>query len=219
MSNQTPTIPSRIYEKFFQLVICATSKQVREWVAGSAERHERTERVLRRLVMRKKLKSVKTGVTNIYYAPKYKEIGNIEHGLGTTEGLVRFWRSDQTGEIIPSRHFRGMGSVPEWGMKFGDTLLLYEFCTKDNYYARLRKKLDAYNKNLPKIEEKYGKGFVVFVCDVHGDYVKNFDPKPDWAVFTDYETFKSVPIGNQLTASIYFWKDVGEVPLRHESST
>jgi len=210
-----PIIPARIYEKFSQLVPCASSQHYREWVTGSAERHERTERVLRRLVAKGKLKVVKYGVANIYYAPKYDQIGNIDHGLGVTEGLVRFWRSDQRGEIIPSRHFRGMGSVPEWGMKFGDQLLLYEFCTKDNYYARLRKKVNAYDVNLAKIEAKFGKGYVLFVCDVRRDYIRHFQPKPDWAVFTDYETFKSVPIGNQLTTDIYFWKDE-ERALRHE---
>ena len=210
------TIPIRQYLSFFQLVICATAEQVRVWFTGSAERHQRTERVLRRLEERKRIKVVKQGVTKIYFAPKYDNV-NVEHGLGATEGLVRFWRSDMTGQIIPARFFRGLGSIPEWGMKIGDTLLLYEFTTRSNFYGRLGKKIKAYEYNLPKIEEKFGKGYVVFVCAVKRDFVSTFQPKPDWALFTDYETFKNVPIGNQLTESIYFWKDVGEVSLRHES--
>ncbi len=212
------TISVRQYLIFFQLVICACAEQVRIWFTGSAERHQRTERILRRLVGTGKLKVTNLGVMKIYFAPKYDEVGNIEHGLGVTEGLVRFWRSDMTAQIILARSFRGLGSIPEWGMKIGDTLLLYEFCTRSNYYGRLGKKIKAYEKNLPKIEEKFGKGCVIFVCDVKREYVNNFQPKPDWALFTDYETFKSVPIGNQLTAPIYFWGDGREIALRHEPS-
>lgn len=213
------TIPAKQYSTFFQLVICADAAQVRMWFTGSVERHQRTERVLRRLVERGKLKETKLGVMKIYYAPKYDHVGNIEHGLGVTEGLVRFWRSDMTSEIILSKHFRGMGSIPEWGMKFGDTHLLYEFCTRSNYYGRLRKKIGAYEDNILKIAGVFGESFVLFVCDVDRKYLRNFQPKPDWAFFTDYETFRSVPIGSQLTAPIYFWCDGKEYPLRGPEPT
>lgn len=178
--------------------------------------------MLPRLVERGKLREARYGAMKIYIAPKYKKpprIENIEHGLGVTEGMVRFWRSDMTAEIIPSRFFRGMGNVPEWGMKFGDALLLYEFCTRSNFYARLRKKVGTYPDSLDRIEEKFGQGYVLFVCDVNREYVKNFEPKPDWAIFTDYKTFKSVPIGEQLTTPIYFWCDTEERPIRYGLET
>jgi hypothetical protein len=174
--------------------------------------------MLPRLVDRGKLRRQKYGAKLVYIAPKFKKvprIENIEHGLGVTEGLVRFWRSDMTAEIIPSRFFRGMGNVPEWGMKFDDGLLLYEFCTRSNVYARLKKKVETYPQSLYKIEEKFGNAYVLFVCDVTREYVKNFELKPDWAMFTDYETFKRVPIGEQLTAPIYFWCDGKERPFRN----
>ena len=100
-------------------------------------------------------------------------------------------------------------------MTIGDTLFLYEFTTRSNFYGRLHRKIKAYEKNLPKIEERFGRGFVLFVCDVKRDYVMSFQPKPDWAVFTDYTTFKSVPIGDQLTAPVYIWCDGRELPLRY----
>jgi hypothetical protein len=203
----------------FQLVRCASAEQCRVWANGSTERHERTERVLRRETARGKLVSGKYGVMNVYWAPKYKTVPegiNLEHGLGTAEGLVRFRRSDMTAEIVPARYFRGMGSIPEWGLKTKDGLLLYEFCTRSNFYSRLRKKVEAYEENLLKIEARFGEASVLFVCNVNREYVEKFQPKPDWAMFTDYETFKSVPIGEQLTAPIYLWKDGGEHPLRHE---
>ena len=186
------------------------------WFTGSLGRHRRSEEVLPRLVKKGKLRAEKYGFKIVYIAPKYKKlprVDNIDHGLGISKALARYHRSDINAEIIPSREFRGMGSIPEFGMKF-NSVMLYEFCTRSNYYAVLHKKIRAYEKNLFNIEDKFGKCFVLFVCDVKREYVRNFQPKPEWALFTDYETFKSVPIGNQLTASIYFWSDGKEYPIR-----
>lgn len=212
------TIPAKKYIQWSQLLDWAGAEHYRVLFTGSAERHRRTEVMLPRLVQRGKLRELKYGAKKVYIAPKFKKpprVENIEHGLGVTEGLVRFWRSDMTAEIIPSRFFRGMGNVPEWGMKFKAGMILYEFCTRSNVYARLKKKVSTYPQSLYKIEEKFGPAFVLFVCDVTREYVKNFEPKPDWAMFADYETFKSVPIGEQLTAPIYFWCDGKERPFRY----
>ena len=185
---------------------------------GTKEISSRTREMLPRMVSRKELREYRYGPYKVYIIPRFKvppTVANIEHGLGSTEGMVRMLRSDMDAEIIPSRWFRGMGSIPEWGMKFENNLLLYEFCTRSNYYSQLRKKIEAYDNNLDRIEDKFGKAFVLFVCDVDREFVKKFEPKPDWAMFTDYKTFKCVPIGNQLTAPIYFWYDGQELPLRY----
>lgn len=212
------TIPAKKYIQWSQLLDWAGSEHYRVLFTGSAERHRRTEVMLPRLVNKGKLRVQNYGAKRVYIAPKFKKlprVENIEHGLGVTEGLVRLWRSDMAAEIIPSRFFRGMGSIPEWGMRINNSLILYEFCTRSNYYSRLRKKIEAYDKNLDKIEDKFGKAFVLFVCDVDREYVKKFEPKPDWALFTDYKTFKGVPIGEQLTSPIYIWVDGRELPLRY----
>ena len=211
------TIPAKKYIQWSQLLDWAGAEHYRVLFTGSAERHRRTEVMLPRLVQKGRLRRQNYGSKFVYIAPKFKKlpkVESIEHGLGVTEGLVRLWRSDMTAEIIPSRFFRGMGNVPEWGMRFGETLILYEFCTRSNVYARLKKKVATYPESLDKIEEKFGSTFVLFVCDINREYVKNFEPKPDWAMFTDYQTFKTVPIGRQPIAPIYFWCDGKEYPLR-----
>lgn len=213
------TIPRRAYKKAFHTINdYATAEQISILMFGTKEISSRTRVMLPRMVSRGELREYRYGPYKVYIIPRFKvppTVVNIEHGLGSTEGMVRLLRSDMDAEIIPSRHFRGMGSIPEWGMKFETNLLLYEFCTRSNYYSQLRKKIEAYEQNLFKIEDKFGKAFVLFVCEVNREYVKSFQPKPDWALFTDFETFKSVPLGNQLIAPIYFWCDGRELPLRH----
>jgi hypothetical protein len=214
------TIPKENYLKVAQLFDWAGSEHYRVWFTGSRARHRRTEVMLPRLVKKGKLRVEKYGLKNIYIAPKFKKrpnIENIEHGLGVTEGLVRFYRADPTGEIIPSRFFRGAWNVPEWGIKYGEKILLYEFCTRSNFYTRLKRKVKTYPYSMTKIEDKFGAALVLFVCDVEREYVLNFlkrNQVDDPFLFTDYQTFKSVPIGEQLTAPIYFWWDGQKYPLR-----
>jgi hypothetical protein len=113
-------------------------------------------------------------------------------------------------------------------------MLLFEFSTKSNFLfsGKMQGKLQAYEKNLEKIESKFkAKAMVVFVLDIPKAMVERFvlaerlagsvaDAPPEGGhplapvFFTDYETFKKVPIGEQLTAPIYFWNDGKQYPLR-----
>jgi hypothetical protein len=219
MATDMRTIPRRAYLKAIHTINdYATAEQINILLFGTKELSNRTKVMLPRLVEINKVRTFKYGRLNVYIEPRFKlppRVQNIEHGLGSTEGMVRLIRSDMSAEIIPSHLFRGMGSIPEFGMKSDKGLLLYEYCTRSNFYQQLRKKIVRYEQNLPKIEEKFGEGFVLFVCDVKREYVLNFQPKPDWAIFTDYDTFKNVPIGQQLTAQIYIWCDGKERPLRY----
>ena len=121
-----------------------------------------------------------------------------------------------TGEIIPERYFRGFGIVPEWGIKYSESLLLFEFCTRDNASRSglVNQKVAMYQKNLPNIEERFGgQGTVLFVLDIPREKIK---PTGEFCFFTDYETFKTVPYSQQLTASIYIWGGDGKTyPLRN----
>ncbi len=89
----------------------------------------------------------------------------------------------------------------------------------------MKGKLQAYDRNLEKIEKKFNaNAMVVFVLDVPKGVVERFVLGERLAgsgksfigkiFFTDYETFKKVPIGEQLTAPIYFWNDGQQYPLR-----
>jgi len=165
----------------------------------------------------------------------------VLHGLACTECLVRFYRSRIDGEIIAERYFYGLGAVPEWGIRYPNgKLLLLEFSTEDNFRRTnmMKGKINSYIRHLEKIEEKFqAKAIVLFVIDVPRVTVESFvgslrrevcsvadgdasalyggDSFPlDPFFFTDYQTFLSVPIGQQLAARIYIWIDGKEYPLK-----
>jgi hypothetical protein len=236
------------------------SEQIMDWAEGfhwadkpqfqlaihgvAPKRQRRMEIDLRRLSKAKKLRTVQYGKKLVYALPRktrkmdeFEIMSKIRHGLACTETLVRFYRARTEGVIIPERLFRGCGSVPEWGIKYpNNNLLLCEFSTKSNFlYTELMNgKINAYTRNLSKIEEKFdAKAVVVFVIDVPRDTVKRYvgslngrtardaarraegDSFPlNPFYFTDYQTFLSVPLGQQDTAPIYFWKDGKEYPIR-----
>jgi hypothetical protein len=204
----------------------ATVEHYRLWFTGNAKRHKRTEIMLPRLVRERKLNAVHHGRKLAYAVPRITKGANlfVEHGLACTEGLVRIWRSRMEGTIIPERHFRGMGIVPEWGIVYpNDRMILYEFCSADNFYrARLVEgKITRYRQLLSQIESRFrAEGLVLFVIDVLPQdverLVKRLQPRGPF-FFTDYATFRAVPIGRQLAAPIYLWGEDGKrYPLKPE---
>jgi hypothetical protein len=208
-------IPEKRLLKVAQVFNWFTKEQVIMWFFEDQVRSRRVEILLPRTVKKEKLIEGKYGKKKVYIVPRLGRSPEpqIEHGLGVTEGLVRFWVSDKSGEIIPSRKFEKCGVRPEWGLKYKDKVFLYEFCTQDN--ARrigvLKKKINAYSTM----------GYlVVFVMDISRDEVSEkigqLHPEGRF-MFTDYETFKSVSIGKQFTAPIYIWgEDKNVYPLRYE---
>ncbi len=205
------------YLEIAQLFHWATREHYIMWFTGRLDRHRRTEVMLPRLVKKGKLVAVRHGNRFVYSAPRRKN-GLIDHGLGCTEGLVRIWRSRMDGTIIPERYFRGFGSVPEWGIWYPNgKLLLYEYSSKNNFeQARIVKtKVTKYQTNLPDLTFNFvaDEAVVLFVIDISRERVKNFIERiaPDGPFFfTDYESFKKVPIGEQLKAPIYFWGEDGK---------
>jgi len=240
------TIPVDYYLDAAVVFHYATKEHFNLLLTGSSRRNTRTETVLLRLSKRKKLKAIKYGKKLVYMAPhkaKGKDIEDlaiylkIVHGLSCTEGLVRFWRARTEGEMIAERFFYGCGIVPEWGIRYPDgKMLLFEFSTKSNFHfsGLMNGKINAYRRNLEKIEEKFSaKAIVVFVLDIPRNTVERYvgsfrreagsvadapaegDAFPfDPFYFVDYETFLKVPIGDQLKAPIYFWMDGKEYPLK-----
>lgn len=215
--NSMRTIGKDDYLEAAQIFNWATKEHYILWFTGRLDRHRRTEVILPRLVKKGKLKSYRYGKRFIYIAPRMgrnnRVYYNIEHGLACTEGLVRIWRSKMDGIIIVERHFRGLGSVPEWGIRFPNKkLLLYEHCTENNFThaGMIKGKVTKYLENLPDIESKYqGEGIVLFVLDVDRKRVESFvsrnKPIGEPFFFTDYQTFIKVPIGKQLSTTIYIW--------------
>jgi hypothetical protein len=142
----------------------------------------------------------------------------IDHGLGCTEIMVRLWRSNMKAKVIEERFFYRCGCVPEMGFFYPNgKMILIEFSTENDftYNNRLKGKLAAYSRHLWQINEKFSSdSIVVFVLDVPRDRVENFvsDVKPVKlpVFFTDFESFKNVPVGKQLSAPIYIWGEDGK---------
>lgn len=205
-------------------------------LTGSEERNKQIEIALPALVKKRVLVTIRYGKPFIYALPRFLTLVpgseayyplNLVHGLWCTEALVRFARADLNHVLYPEDYFKSnkFGVVPEWGIKYGNgSVLLFEFSTASNFYLRgnVQSKITRYTKNVYKFTEKLGKEpAVIFVLDIPRREVERFVKENNFDgqfFFTDALTFKSVPIGNQLTAPIYFWSDGGEYPLRHEPS-
>lgn len=217
----TQTVSQKRYLQAAQVFHWATQEQFTMWFTGSDKRSKRTEVILPRLVKKGLLATTKLGKKTVYSCPRrVRRPGyffKVDHGVGCTEGLIRFWWSNMTAEIVEEHLFYGCGSVPEWGLRYDSgAMILFEYCTKDNFYRTnvMKSKISAYQQNLENINKKFERsGIIVFVCDVKRDkiesFIKRYQPFKIPVFFTDYETFKQVEIGQQLTAPIYIWGEDG----------
>lgn len=202
----------------------ATKRHFELWFTGLApRRHRRTEMALRRLTKNGRLTAVRYGRQLIYSVPRKAQapygLSMARHGLSVTECLVRFYRSDTSGVVIPERSFRSMGCVPEWGLFYPTgTMLLLEFCTRDNFMFSgvMKAKLTAYESHLENISQHFGcKAVLVFVIDTQRELVEHFASHANCNhYFTDYQTFCKVPMGQALYEPIYLWRDGSNYPLR-----
>jgi hypothetical protein len=219
-----PSIPIKHYLIAAQLFKWASKDHYIMWFEGHTGRHRRTETVLPRLVKQGKLRAIEYKKMLVYAAPRIRLNENvdlkIEHGLGCTEGLIRIWWSRMDGVIIPERYFYGCGCIPEWGIHYPNgKILLFEFSTRNDFEhsPRFRSKISVYQTQLEKIEVKFGgEGIVLFVVDIERERLIRFIKKLDVPYFfTDFQTFKKVPIYQQLLAPIYIWGGDGkEYPLK-----
>jgi hypothetical protein len=221
------------YLEAAQVFHWATKTHYTIWFTGKAQRHKRTEALLPYLVNRGKLRVCKHRKEYAYSALRKSRRHDerncypfIDHGLACTEGLVRMWRSNMEAEIIPEKEFRGCGIIPEWGLRYESRrLLLFEHSTKNNYEHAgiVLGKITTYKKCLEVIEKKFAaeQTLILFVLDIERERVKKFVQvnKPGyWFFFSDYQTLKEVPIGEQLFWPIYFWGEDGEeYPLSKKS--
>ena len=188
-----------------QMFNWATAKQFRLWFHNSEARDNgRIERLLKKLSDEKRIRKVFYYGRYVYSVNRLKKRNRtpeyIFHGLGATEGLIRLWKADPNPKIFLYEHDFTY-QKPEFGITYstGGTLL-YEFCTFDNVRT-LKSKIIRYEEIL-----KPGQ-VVLFVCDYDRDLLKRrilkYQPQGSF-YFTDYDTFKSVPLGEQLISKIYF---------------
>ena len=205
-----PSIPQREYLKVTQWFHWATMEQYVKWFTGSVKRHGRTEIVLKRLSDKGKILRKRYGKRYVYAAKRRRGYTKIYHGLVCTECLIRIFHS-KIGEVIQESKFYGCGSVPEWGIIYDTTILLLEYCSRDNFKrkGRMTAKIKKYYQNLTKIEDKFeAKPVILFIIEDERRKVKEFVEKEmplgDF-VFTDFSTFLRIPLGSALKSKIYFW--------------
>lgn len=222
------SISKKRYLEVGQVFHWATREHYQLLLTGRSGRHSRTEKVLPRLVKERKLIARIHGRRLVYAVPRKarsatsKSHQSIEHGLACSECLVRIWLSRADGEIIAEKYFRKFPIIPEWGIRYPHhVLLLLEFSTEDNFnrFSLINGKLNRYLQNLDRISKAFNchSSTVLFVMDVRRERVERFvrshHPTGVPFLFTDYETFQKVPIGNQLASAIYLWEDGNSYPL------
>lgn len=226
-----------------KLLRYVSRRQLAMKFGGKEERIKVLETTLPKLEKEGRLIVIRYGGEKVYSPARKNRVdgASIEHELGATEGLIRIWRCRmEESEIFPERVFRGFAIVPEWGIRYSEergTMLLYEFCTQSNFKhgGVMKSKLSRYKKHLPFIEAKAKRDItVLFVIDTERIWVKEFVHRMEAFLdepvisgfsgearypffFTDYETFKKVPVGKALTASIYFWRNGKEWALTNNA--
>jgi hypothetical protein len=223
------------YLEAAQVFHWATKENYVMWFTGSTERHHRTEAILPRLaknhankeMRNRSLYSTPYGKRLIYICPRKKrkssKLYKVDHGLACTDCMVRFARSigepvqDMAKKVVEERLYRGCGCIPDFGVWYQKKMLLVEYSTEDNFEQHnvIKEKLAAYRSHLYMINEKFNTTCIlVFVIDITRrkleQFVKEEMPIGLPAFFTDYTTFKTVPIGKQLSAPIYIWGEDGK---------
>jgi hypothetical protein len=223
-------IPQEKYLEASQLFHWATKEHFIIWLTGEVKRHRRTETILPRLASKwankatrvRSLFATQYGKRMIYACPRKvrdpHHILKIEHGLGCTEVLVRLWRSNMGGIVIEERHFTKFGCVPEFGIWYPSSkMILAEFSTLNDFEFsnKMKSKLVAYKKHLWEINEKFkAESLLVIVIDVPRDRIQKFvlENRPIGlpVYFVDFDSFKAMPIGQQLSAPIYIFGEDGK---------
>ena len=213
-----PTITKARFLKVVQVFHFFTRDQAVLFFKGHTGRDKRVETLLPEFVKKRKLISYWHDGRKVYSAPRKGRL-NIEHGLACTECLIRLSFGDT--QIIPEKKFKTFQAVPEWAIIFpGGVTILFEFSTQDNFSrgAHMRRKIRKYEESITQIEKTLGLrvAVILFVCDVSRNelfqFIESLDCSEDF-LFCDYETFKSVPLGENLTTPIYIWSDGESYPL------
>jgi hypothetical protein len=217
-----PLISQRDFLQWMQLLNWVEREQLVRLITGEDKRCKRIEVLLPRLEKKRKLIARWYRGNKVYTVPRKSKNKLYYHGIGVSECLIRFWLSKRNGLIVQEHKFKGCGVIPDGGIKFKNSVLLYEFSTESNYDhgGLIKGKITRYKNNLFNIERKFkAPAVVIFVLDVKRSLVQGFIerhyPTGEPFYFTDYDTFKSVSVGKQLSEPIYIWQDGKEYPLIH----
>lgn len=227
--------------KVVRLLRWVTRQVLILFFSGDEKRIKALETLLPKLEREGKLSVEWHKGEKVYSMPRKKKIKpvSMDHEIACADILVRLWRCRmEEGEIFPERAFRGIGIVPEGGIRYSEdrnSMLIFEYCTLQNFEHSvvMKSKLTRYKRYLPDIEAKVERNVtVLFVIDIDRSRVKDFvrkmkpifeepvnsdlagDPRYSF-FFTDYQTFKTIPVGKALTA-FYIWQDGKEWRLTND---
>lgn len=210
MKRLTPT--QEEYRKVAEYFLWATQRDFTCWFTGEWKQWKRTEYNLPRMVKKNAITAVRHGKKLVYSVGKKRanNTADIEHGLICTNSLLRF-KLSREGEFFSESFFRAinLGCVPEWGVGYGDSILLFEYSTADNFRRTrlMKKKVKQYTQSMDRFQNHFGRQpIVLFVFDTFRYSVIHFVEKyvnTPFIYFCDLRTFMNVGFGQQLTADIY----------------
>ncbi len=213
------------------------------YFGGVVKRIKALEVLLPKLEREEKIVAVWHKGEKVYSTPRENKVlpVSLDHEIACADILIRLWRCRmEESEIFSERVFRGNSIVPEGGLRYSkkrQTMLIFEFCTEMNFShgGVMKSKLTRYKKHLPNMEAKVQRVItVLFVIGINRARVKDFvvrvrkmldEPVISTLTgearypffFTDYQTFKNVPVGKALTEKIYFWHDANEWRLTNDA--
>ena len=211
------------YRYLVQVGGCITQRLARMYFTGKPElRHRRTEWAFPKLEKKNEVVPLWHEGEMVYFARRLcrgtQYLDLVDHYLGAAECVIRMWRANMTGIFVPQSEFHDMGSIPDQAVIFDKSLLLIEFHTYHNFRRhKVEQKVAAYTRHLSEIEGDFKRGaIVIFVIDALKEEIHELNVSDDSCYFVDFNTFKSVPIGQQLSAPIYLWGGDGQpYPLRN----
>ena len=204
-----------------ELIFC-TRRQILLSLRGSEKRMKALEYWLPELEETQEIEVCWFQGVKVYSAARRRRANvSVEHEVGVAECRVRLEVCRHDGIYVPGRRFKGMGIIPDGAIAYPNgNILAWEFTTRRNFSAGgvIKSKLTRYSNNLDAINNRFSRRTIVlFVIDDERWRVRDFilRNQPVGADFfwTDYQTFKQVPIGQQLTAEIYLWEDGKSYPL------
>ena len=211
------TLTQKKFQEAAEIMPWAEALDYTEYLTGERKRWKCAEYHLPHLVERGVLKRVRYGRKYVYaISPsKTRHKGSIQHDLICTKALLGFKASNIEADFVSENYFRrcGFQAVPEWAVTLSgsESIVHFEYSTADNFRRRrlMNHKIAQYKNAHDRLEEHFGKRpLILFVFDAPEYAIRNFlknKDELDAFYFTDYESFFSVPKGQQLLAPIYIW--------------
>lgn len=207
------------YMQIANLFHLFTVRHISLWEKG-IEDYWQARRVIRVLVKKGYLKTVKYGKQLVYGTPNRFVVRrgqdhalNLYHGLQCSETLTRLIQANPFVGVHAEQQIKKLcwSCTPEFAIGYpNDKTLMVEFCTRDNVdRGEMASKLTRYRESLDLMASDFmAEPWVLFVLDTSREEVERLVKRhksDDPFLFVDYPTFLSTTPNKVLAAKIYFW--------------